>query len=191
MGGEKSFFIQFCKMINTRPLWIFGYGSLIWRADFPYAERRPAYIKNYARRFWQGSADHRGTPQAPGRVVTLIEQPDAVCWGMAYRIAQEQGDQVLAHLDYREKGGYRRTELMLYLKDQAPVSGITYHATEDNPHFLGAADSLSIARQIIASQGPSGHNIEYVLCLQEALSQLEADDPHVREIAAHVRRISA
>ena len=179
------------KANDAGSLWVFGYGSLIWRVDFPYAERQPAYIKHYTRRFWQGSTDHRGTPEAPGRVVTLIEQTDAVCWGMAYRIAPEHRGEVLAHLDYREKGGYRRNELPLYLRGQAPVTGITYHATEDNPNFLGAMDNLSIARQVVVSQGPSGHNVEYVLRLQEALSRLDADDPHVREIAEHVRCIRA
>ncbi len=70
-------------------VWLFGYGSLIWKADFPFLERRPAHIHGWARRFWQGSHDHRGTPEAPGRVATLVREPGAVCHGMAYRIAPE------------------------------------------------------------------------------------------------------
>ncbi|MDR7049869.1 cation transport regulator ChaC [Duganella sp. 3397] len=85
-------------------VWLFGYGSLIYKADFPYLQRRPASIANWTRRFWQGSHDHRGTPEAPGRVVTLIEAPGAICHGMAYLITPE----VFAHLDHREKNGYLR-----------------------------------------------------------------------------------
>lgn len=178
------------RATENETLWVFGYGSLIWRADFPYAERQPAYIKDYQRRFWQGSTDHRGVPGAPGRVVTLVEKPGAICWGMAYRIAENRHDDVLSHLDYREKGGYQRTRLTLYLKDQSTVSGITYHATEDNEEYLGEADHLIIARQIIASQGPSGHNTEYALRLHEALIELEAEDAHVSDIAGHIRQLS-
>jgi len=87
-----------------QPVWLFGYGSLIYKADFPFLERRPATIRDWARRFWQGSHDHRGTPDRPGRVVTLIQTPGALCTGMAYRITPD----VFEHLDHREKNGYLR-----------------------------------------------------------------------------------
>src|SRR5574337_1265397 len=85
------------RFADHTQVWLFGYGSLIYKVDFPYIERRPASIRHWARRFWQGSHDHRGTPQAPGRVVTLVPEPDAVCVGMAYLIEPT----VFAQLDAR------------------------------------------------------------------------------------------
>lgn len=170
-------------------VWIFGYGSLIWRADFPYAESRPANIKGWARRFWQGSTDHRGVPGAPGRVVTLVAAPGETCWGVAYRLIPDQLDQTLDHLDYREKGGYERLNIAIGFTDGSTVEGITYHATADNRNYLGEASIASVANQIVGSSGPSGHNIEYVLRLREALEAMQAKDDHVFEIAEEVLRL--
>lgn len=159
-------------------VWLFGYGSLIYKADFPYIERRPASIRHWVRRFWQGSHDHRGTPKAPGRVVTLIPQPGAVCVGMAYLITPE----ALGHLDVREKNGYLRFVTELSLDDGRRSDGLVYIATEENAAFLGAASEREIARHIAQSAGPSGPNRDYLLHLAEALRQMDADDPHVFEI---------
>ncbi len=89
-------------IIDGDQVWLFGYGSLIFKVDFPYLESRPASIRGWSRRFWQGSHDHRGTQNNPGRVVTLIEDRDAVCGGIAFLV----GASVFNQLDVREKNGY-------------------------------------------------------------------------------------
>ena len=157
------------------PVWVFGYGSLIWRPDFPFLERRTATVTGWARRFWQGSHDHRGVPDAPGRVVTRVPAPGETCIGMAYRI--EYG--VFDHLDYREKNGYERVPVSLTFAGSAEVEGVVYVAPIDNHAFLGDAPLDEMARQIRESVGPSGRNVDYLLELAEALRGLEAHDPHV------------
>ncbi len=166
-------------------VWLFGYGSLIFKADFPYLERRPATIRHWTRRFWQGSHDHRGTHSAPGRVATLVPEPNAVCAGMAYLITPE----VFAHLDHREKNGYLRLAIDIHFDDAPTVEGLVYIATEDNAAFLGAASELDIARQIANSSGPSGHNRDYLLDLARALRSLGKDDPHVFAIEEHLNAL--
>jgi cation transport regulator ChaC len=131
--------------------WIFGYGSLIWRVGFPYVESKPAFIRHWARRFWQGSTDHRGVPGAPGRVVTLIPTPDEQCWGRAYRLDPENQIEVLAQLDHREKGGYERLQLPIFFDEAHSTDGITYHATSLNPNYLGSAGLDELAAQIRTS----------------------------------------
>ena len=164
-------------------VWLFGYGSLIFKADFPFIERRSASITGWSRRFWQGSHDHRGTPEAPGRVATLIETPQARCKGMAYLVSPE----VFEHLDFREKNGYLRFCTEITFDDGHHAQGLVYIATPDNSAFLGPASESDIALQIAAATGPSGPNADYLLHLAESLRSLGDHDAHVFEIEIQLR----
>lgn len=170
-----------------RPVWIYGYGSLVWRPDFPFEERLGARLSGWRRRFWQGSTDHRGVPGAPGRVVTLERDPSAVCWGVAYRVAEDTQNRIYRDLDVREQGGYELIVEPVDLTDGRSVHSATYIATPENPNYLGPAALPEIARQIRASTGPSGPNDEYVLQLEQALRAMQVEDAHVFELAERVR----
>ncbi|XP_017088011.2 putative glutathione-specific gamma-glutamylcyclotransferase 2 [Drosophila bipectinata] len=180
-------------------VWIFGYGSLVWKADFPYIDRRRGFVWGFKRRFYQHSIDHRGIPERPGRVVTLLPgdpSKDRV-YGVAYRIAGRQKGAVLDHLDYREKNGYERCSLHFheYPKTSAagvePIQVIMYVATQANDSYAGDVWQVPcIARQIFSSAGPSGPNREYLFNLATAMEQLfpGAVDEHLVELVASVRR---
>ncbi|WP_338764968.1 gamma-glutamylcyclotransferase [Massilia sp. METH4] len=168
-------------------VWLFGYGSLIWKADFPFIERRPASIAGWMRRFWQGSHDHRGTPDAPGRVATLVPQEGAVCHGMAYLVTPEE----FAHLDHREKNGYLRLPIDIRFDGGGSEEGLVYIARHDNAAYLGEASELEIARHIAAARGPSGPNAEYLLHLAQALREMGHEDEHVFAIERHLFALGA
>ncbi len=205
--------------------WIFGYGSLIYKTDFPIEKEVTGYIKGFTRRFYQGSNDHRGTPEALGRVVTLISADEYeqlpgrhhdphegthVVWGKAYRVPEDQKEQVKAQLDFREKNGYSVHHLPVYslmdvvLEDKEQVvlveddekhvynhkqevclvkSAMVYIATTNNESFLGPAPLIDIATQIVNSSGPSGRNDEYLLKLAQSLRSFPGgEDAHVFEL---------
>lgn len=174
-------------MQHDPTIWVFGYGSLIWRPDFPYLASSVATIDGWTRRFWQGSHDHRGVPEAPGRVVTLISEPDSQCGGVAYQIEAARADDVFAQLDYREKNGYERLDIDCRLRNGNTVNCVTYIAGPANEAFLGEAPLSDIAQQISVSHGPSGSNADYLRLLADALRGLEIDDPHVFELAGMMK----
>ena len=173
-------------MSADKPTWVFGYGSLIWRQDFPFIESRPGYINGWERRFWQGSHDHRGILESPGRVVTLIESPSARCRGRAFLIEHD----VFDHLDHREKNGYQRFDETIYFNDDN-VRGVVYIAPAGNHAFLGDAPLEDIAAQIGRSKGPSGYNREYLFRLAESLRELDVNDPHVFELEHMLKQFPA
>jgi len=80
---------------SEEPLWVFGYGSLVWRAGFDAAAATGGVcVRSQRRVFHQGSTDHRGTPEAPGRVVTLVE--DAAVRAAAHAAQRSAAQQQLS-----------------------------------------------------------------------------------------------
>lgn len=168
--------------------WIFGYGSLIWNPGFSFTQRKIGYIRGWARRFYQGSTDHRGVPGSPGRVVTLVADATAVCWGVAYHVTERSFGSVLSYLDRREQGGFQRHWVKFYCGAPAPLSSACVYVAEgDNPEYLGPAPLPDMARQIRHATGPSGSNVEYLIRLADSLRALGVTDAHVFELERQVR----
>ena len=164
-------------------VWIFAYGSLIWRPGFDVAKRRVGRVLGWQRRFWQGSTDHRGVPTAPGRVVTLEPTPGAECWGLALAVQPASAARILDALDVREQGGYERHRVTVIDRDGRKIDAITYIAHPGNPNWLGAAPLDAVVSQIAGAHGPSGANVEYVERLTDALRESDIRDPHVEAVA--------
>ena len=174
---------------RTEGVWVFGYGSLIWRPDIPFREKRVAHAAGWTRRFWQGSHDHRGLPHAPGRVATMVPEPGASCGGMAYFVEAAVLRETWEELDYREKNGYRRETVRLAFRDGA-AEGAVYVAPAGNRAWLGPAPFPDMARQILHSAGPSGTNIDYIRRLAGELRRLGIEDDHVFRLERHVEDLA-
>ncbi|XP_065371720.1 glutathione-specific gamma-glutamylcyclotransferase 2 [Calliphora vicina] len=178
-------------------IWIFGYGSLIWKVDFPCIDWQRGYICGYLRRFYQHSIDHRGVKVKPGRVVTLIPaKPEDRVYGVAYRVAAKDKDVVIKHLDFREKNGYERCSVPFHVFSEEPnkkcIDIVIYIATPENESWAGSEEDSKIdkiAEQIFSSAGPSGRNRDYLFNLSLAMLNLfpGVHDDHLVELEAAVR----
>jgi len=172
--------------------WIFGYGSLMWRPGFPFIERREGFIRGWKRRFHQGSPDHRGTPQFPGRVVTLLEETEATTWGVAYQLDPAHAADTLKSLDLREQAGYQRVFLPVFSANGEPSipEATTWIATPENSDHLGEAPLGEMIAQILQASGPSGSNRDYVLALAQCLAAMSIVEDHVQTLAHGVAEAS-
>ncbi|BFZ07419.1 hypothetical protein BsWGS_10458 [Bradybaena similaris] len=102
-------------------IWVFGYGSLLWKPDFGFKSKKVGYIKDYERRFYQGNETFRGKPGQPGRVANLVESKGSQAWGVAYEISgREEVIKVLRGLYTREAscGGYNTMVTTFYPRDE-------------------------------------------------------------------------
>lgn len=172
--------------ISTNRLAIFAYGSLLFRPGFPYLERQPATLSGYARSFSQASPDHRGTPERPGRVVTLVARQGHSVGGAVYFV-DAPAHELLLELDYRERAGYERVTLEV-TTSAGPLVAVTWIAPPGNAYDVGALPLEALAQHMRDSVGPSGRNDDYVLQLERALLELGALDAHVTELSALLRR---
>jgi len=169
-------------------VWVFGYGSLIWRPGFEYDDKQVAVLAGYQRSFSQASHDHRGTAEAPGRVVTLAPSTGAQCKGVAFRLPAP-ATELLSALDIREQDGYERTHVEVILSSGASVSAITWIASRGNPSWRDHESLDDIAQLIAYRKGPSGTNREYLFELEGALEKLEIRDEYINDLSVLVRAL--
>lgn len=140
-----------------------------------------AVLKGWEVRFWQSSTDHRGTPEFPGRVVTLVPNPEGKVWGRAYALEGDP-EKILAYLDDREKGGYQRTYFEVETESGERLRVLTYLGNEDNPSYIGPECETVTAEIIRRAVGPSGANIDYLRQLHQSLNELQAEVPHIKNL---------
>ena len=175
-------------MTDDGSLWVFGYGSLLWKTGFDYVERRVARLADHHRAFCLRSIRYRGTPEAPGLVLGLAPRAGAACEGVAFRAPPERAEEVRAYLHHREMGtdSYIESFLPLEVEGAGRVTALAY--VMDVEHEQYAELSLEEqARVIASSQGPAGPNSEYLHNTVAHLRELGLHDPELETLDSLVR----
>ena len=151
--------------------WVFGYGSLMWRPGFPYAERAAATLHGRRRAFCIYSVHHRGTYERPGLVLGLA--PGGVTRGMAYRIAEADWAGTYAYLLEREQPTetYIEARRFVRLADGRRVECLVFLSDVGHPQWAGALGLERQAALIRGAVGLSGRNEDYLRDLVEHLRQ--------------------
>lgn len=170
-------------------LWVFAYGSLMWRPGFAWAERQPALLRGYHRSFCIFSHHHRGTPERPGLVLGLDR--GGACRGLAFRVPAEESAAVRAYLVAREQvtAVYRDLMLPVRLEDGRRLPALAFVADRRHPQYAGRLPLAEQVALILAAEGVSGRNIDYLDSTVAHLADMGMlDGPlHVlqRAVAAH------
>jgi cation transport protein ChaC len=170
-------------------LWVFGYGSLIWRPGFEHVERVPARVVGLHRSLCVYSFVHRGTPERPGLVLGL--DFGGACRGIAYRVATRARAATLAYLREREQATavYRETVRVAWLAGapERHVDAVCYVVDRGHPQYAGRLTHEQQLHLVRQSHGRSGNNRDYVIETVSALEALKIRDADLHLLAERLK----
>lgn len=175
---------------DQEELFVFGYGSLVWKPDFECDKKFIACLPGYERRCWQSSKHHRGTAERPGRCVTLVPVKGGKCWGVVFHVTgRENVRNVYDNLYVREQsiGCYDLKVLPVIPKENLnngqPIMAVVYYATPNNPLYMEDTDEKT-AKCIATTRGVAGHSIEYLFKITDFMRENLPNEcePHLYKI---------
>jgi len=173
-------------MTDAHDIWVFGYGSLMWRPGFAYEEARHARLTGYRRCFCIYSVYHRGTPARPGLVLGLDR--GGACEGIAYRVAAANVAGTVRYLRAREQvnGVYRETHVPIDVIEgpRHQVLALTYIVERAHPNYAGRLPLALQARLIRAGSGLSGNNLDYLVSALRHLDELGIRERELERVLA-------
>ena len=170
-------------------LWVFGYGSLIWRPGFPFLERRPARLIGAHRSLCVYSWVHRGTPDHPGLVLGLDR--GGTCRGLAFRVAAADREEVTAYLRAREQvtSVYLERTREVRFADGSAGQALTYLVDRRHGQYAGKLDEDAQFGIVAEACGRSGPNRDYVINTASHLAELGMPDPLLNRLAARLEAL--
>ncbi len=173
-----------------KELWVFGYGSLMWRPGFSFSESHVSYAYGYHRALCIRSWVHRGTRDNPGLVLGLNR--GGSCKGVSFRVEAADHDEVVEYLRARELVTAVYVEKMVPVKlaDGRRVEALTYVADRTHEQYASGLHTRDAAEMVHRAKGQSGGNIDYVTSTVEHLRQLGINDHNLESVLREVRELS-
>ncbi|MCP8938705.1 gamma-glutamylcyclotransferase [Alsobacter sp. SYSU M60028] len=167
-------------------LWVFGYGSLMWRPGFDYVERVLATLHGFHRALCVLSHVHRGTPERPGLVLGLDK--GGSCRGVAFRVEAAGRDATIEYLRAREQVTmvYRETWHDLRLADGRRVRGVAYTVDRAHRQYRRRLPQPDLLEHVRDSVGVSGPNPDYVRNTHAHLLELGIRDATLEWLSENV-----
>ncbi|MDO4637208.1 MAG: gamma-glutamylcyclotransferase [Lautropia sp.] len=171
------------------PVWVFAYGSLIWNPLIHIAEHQQANISGWRRSFCMKLTAGRGSPEHPGRMLALARCPGTSTTGIAFRLHPHEVRAELLLIWMREMIGGTYIPLWhdVQLADGRIVQAITFVMEPHTPAYEPDASIATVAPMIATASGHLGHNIDYLLDLDQTLAAHHIHDPYVSDLIAAVR----
>src|SRR5690348_75125 len=166
-------------------LWVFAYGSLMWRPGFDFIERIPARVMGAHRSLCVLSHRYRGTPERPGLVLGLDR--GGSCRGIAYRLPPVGLGAAIDRVWAREMAG--QVYDMRPVKIATPQGQVAAHAftvRRNNPDYAGRLSPDAVARIIAAAAGGRGTGRDYLAQAVRHLEQLGIPDGPLHRLEAQV-----
>ena len=155
---------------GTSDLWVFGYGSLIWRPEFSFAEQRTARVHGWHRALKMWSRINRGTPERPGLVFALL--PGGSCQGMVYRVPHREADAALAALWAREMPtGVYDPRWLPCPTPHGPVPALAFTLSRRSPNYTGDLHPQQVREIFRDARGRYGTTLDYARQTFDALRQ--------------------
>lgn len=162
-------------------IWIFGYGSLIWRPEFDYAERRHALLHGYHRALCLWSRVNRGTPECPGLVFGL--EVGGSCQGRVYRIDAKQIPETMLALWRREMPSAAYIPRWLTCRtDQGDVQGLVFTMDRTLDSYVQEPPIEQLVSIVRRGHGRYGACTEYVVETAQALEKAGIHDRRLHKI---------
>jgi cation transport protein ChaC len=165
-------------------LWVFAYGSLMWRPNFHFEEKSHAVLEGAHRALCVYSAIHRGVHSAPGLVLGLDK--GGRCAGIAFRVPARLATDTRAYLYRRENvtNTYCAVVKPVKLLDGShrTVPALCFLVNRRHSQYAGDLPFERQAYLVRRSVGASGANIDYVLSTVAHLRELGIHDARLEQL---------